>query len=219
MPKHNNALQDEHFRKDWQNRVKTWFNQPARKLRRRNARLAKAVRIFPRPVSGAIRPVVHPPTRRYNLKVRLGKGFTFEELKAAGINRHTAVAVGIAVDHRRKNKSEKTLKTNVQRLKEYKQKLILFPRNKKHPKKGDATKEQQTAAAQQTEVMPIKRSAGRLETVKAAELDAKVSAYATLRKARSDARLVGIREKRKKQKAEEDALKVAKGGGTGGDAQ
>jgi len=211
MPKHNNAIQDEHFHKDWQNRVKTWFNQPARKVRRRNARSAKAVRVFPRPVSGPLRPVVHPPTKRYNLKVRLGKGFTFEELKEAGVNKRMALAIGIAVDHRRKNKSEKSLKTNVQRLKEYKQKLILFPKNKKHPKKGDATKEQQGAAAQQTVVMPTKRPSGKLETVKASELDAKVSAYATLRKARSDARLVGIREKRKKQKAEEDAVKAAKG--------
>jgi len=49
----------------------------------------------------------------------------------------------------------------------------------------------------------------------AKDIDSKISAYATLRKARSDARLVGIREKRKKKKAEEDALaaqKSAKGG-------
>jgi hypothetical protein len=32
-------------------------------------------------VAGALRPVVHPPTQRYNFKTRLGRGFTLEELK------------------------------------------------------------------------------------------------------------------------------------------
>lgn len=81
MPKHNNAIPDNHFRKDWQTRVKTWFDQPGRKKRRRIARVKKAAAIFPRPVQGPLRPVVHPQSSRYNLKVRLGKGFTLEELK------------------------------------------------------------------------------------------------------------------------------------------
>lgn len=38
----NNVLPNAHFKKNWQSRVKTWFNQPARKLRRRNNRLTKA---------------------------------------------------------------------------------------------------------------------------------------------------------------------------------
>eukprot|EP00971_Amphidinium_carterae_P130588 2587028-Amphidinium_carterae.1 len=29
------------------------------------------------------RPLVHPPTAKYNMKLRLGRGFTFEELKEA----------------------------------------------------------------------------------------------------------------------------------------
>jgi hypothetical protein len=33
--KHNNVITKGHFKKDWQSRVKTWFNQPARKKRRR----------------------------------------------------------------------------------------------------------------------------------------------------------------------------------------
>ncbi len=81
MPSRNQAIQNIHFHKDWQERVKTWFNQPARKKRRRVARQAKAIRVFPRPVQGPIRPVVHPPTQRYNMKVRFGRGFTLEELK------------------------------------------------------------------------------------------------------------------------------------------
>jgi large subunit ribosomal protein L13e len=34
MVKHNNVIPNGHF-KGWQNYVKTWFNQPARKQRRR----------------------------------------------------------------------------------------------------------------------------------------------------------------------------------------
>ncbi|RRT78912.1 hypothetical protein BHE74_00006279 [Ensete ventricosum] len=53
MVKHNNVVPNGHFKKHWQNYVKTWFNQPARKTRRRIGRLktykAKLV-IFPRRV-------------------------------------------------------------------------------------------------------------------------------------------------------------------------
>lgn len=35
MVKHNNVVPNGHFKKHWQNYVKTWFNQPARKTRRR----------------------------------------------------------------------------------------------------------------------------------------------------------------------------------------
>jgi hypothetical protein len=35
MVKHNNVVPNGHFKKHWQNYVKTWFNQPARKKRRR----------------------------------------------------------------------------------------------------------------------------------------------------------------------------------------
>jgi len=211
MPSKNKVIPVGHFHKDWQNRVKTWFDQPARKKRRRLARVTKAVRVFPRPVQGPLRPVVHAPTQRYNMKVRLGRGFSLDELKEAGVNRYQALSIGIAVDHRRKNKSDKSFKTNVQRLKEYKNKLVLFPRHNKKPKTGEATKEQREKAEQQHGVLlPIRKRSTRLETVKSKDVDTKASAYATLRKARSDARLVGIREKRKKQKAEEAALATTK---------
>lgn len=46
-----------------------------------SAREKKAVRIFPRPTAGPLRPVVHSQTLKYNMKVRAGRGFTLEELK------------------------------------------------------------------------------------------------------------------------------------------
>lgn len=42
---------------------------------------------------------------QYNSKVRLGRGFNVEELKEAGISKKMALTIGIAVDHRRTNKS------------------------------------------------------------------------------------------------------------------
>jgi large subunit ribosomal protein L13e len=38
------VLHRNHFRKDWQERVKTWFDQPGKKHSRRVARQAKAVK-------------------------------------------------------------------------------------------------------------------------------------------------------------------------------
>jgi hypothetical protein len=49
-------------------------------------------------------------------------------LQAAGIPKKLAPTIGISVDHRRKNKSLEGLQANVQRLKTYKAKLVIFPR-------------------------------------------------------------------------------------------
>nr|XP_060614622.1 large ribosomal subunit protein eL13-like [Anolis sagrei ordinatus] len=113
-PSRNGMILKPHFHKDWQRRVATWFNQPARKIRRRKARQAKAFRIAPRPVSGTIRPVVRCPTVRYHTKVWAGRGFSLEELRMAGINKKFARMIGIAVDPRRRNRSTEALQTNVQ---------------------------------------------------------------------------------------------------------
>ena len=99
------------------------MNQAGKKKSRRLARAARAAAIAPRPLK-LLRPAVHCPTQRYSAKVRLGKGFTLEELKAAGLTAQYARTVGIAVDHRRTNKSAESLAINVARLEEYKSKLI-----------------------------------------------------------------------------------------------
>merc|ERR1712076_178109 len=163
MVKHNNVIPNAHFHKDWENRVRTWFNQPARKLRRRENRVKKALAVAPRPVAGAVRPVVQCPTVRYNMKTRFGKGFTLEELKEAGINRKVARTIGIAVDHRRKNKSEESLKLNVQRLKEYKSKLVVFPRKAGKAKAGDSEAAELAAVEQLSGVvLPIAKESKRI---------------------------------------------------------
>eukprot|EP00178_Gracilaria_changii_P006273 TRINITY_DN20798_c0_g1_i1.p1 TRINITY_DN20798_c0_g1~~TRINITY_DN20798_c0_g1_i1.p1 ORF type:complete len:230 (+),score=44.58 TRINITY_DN20798_c0_g1_i1:45-692(+) len=200
--KHNNAIPRNHFKKDWQSRVRTWFNQPARKVRRRANRAKKAANVFPRPVKGLLRPVVQAPTKKYNTKARFGRGFTLDELKAAGVSRYQARTIGISVDHRRKNRSEESLQRNVARLEEYKAKLILFPRKAGKPKKGafvnDATKEDMEAATQLEGVQqPINREPAPVEFRAITEEDKKKSAFSTLKRHRHWAAKVGVRAKRK----------------------
>merc|ERR1712216_1046929 len=134
--KHNNMIAKEHFKKYWQRYVKTWFDQPAKKKARRLARQKKAAAVAPRPVAGSLRSLVHPPTARYNIKVRLGRGFSLAEIKAAGLGKKEAQSLGIAVDHRRRNKSVEGQEANVQRLREYRSKLVVFPKHAAHQKKG-----------------------------------------------------------------------------------
>merc|ERR1712139_575516 len=94
--------------------------------------------VFPRP-AGKLRPAVHSMTQRHNMKVRKGKGFTKDELKAAGVSMKKALSIGISMDHRRRNHCEESLKENSDRLKEYMSKLMVFPRKSK-AKKGDTPK-------------------------------------------------------------------------------
>merc|ERR1711994_954682 len=124
----NRVLPNAHFRKrkTWAKLTKTWFNQPAKKVARRSARAAKAASVAPRPVAGSLRSVVQCPTFRYNAKARVGRGFTYDELKGAGLSATEAKQIGICVDHRRRNKSAENLQRNVQRLKEYKGKLVIL---------------------------------------------------------------------------------------------
>ena len=203
-PKGNNMLPNAHFHKLWQKRIKTWFDQPARKLRRRRARIAKAKAIAPRPVAGLLRSIVRCPSNRYNKKVRFGRGFTLEELKAAGVGRNEAKSIGIAVDYRRTNRSVESLQINAQRLKEYKSRLILFPRHINKPKKGDSNAEDLKLAAQlRGPILPIKKLVRREKPIPITDELKNFEVYKHLRRIKADARLVGKREKKAKEATEE----------------
>merc|ERR1712029_132051 len=185
------------------------MGQPARKLRRHQTRVAKAARIAPRPL-GKLRPAVHCPTYKYNVKVRAGKGFTLEELKAAGLSKKHGQTIGIAVDHRRRNKSVESLQLNAQRLKEYKSKLVLFPLNSKKPRKGDASAEELSKAVQLAgEVMPVKPVVKRARAMEITDDMKKFGAFQSIRQARAYKRLHGIRAK-KAADAEADELSKKK---------
>ncbi len=206
--KHNNVLPRNHFRKDWQSRVKTWFDQPGKKLRRRRARVEKASKVAPRPVD-KLRPVVHCPTAKYNMKVRAGRGFTFEELKAASIPRKFARTIGIAVDHRRSNRSQETMDVNVERLTSYKSKLILFPRKQGKAKKGDSDASAIKEAKQSSisTIFTISQPKVDLTPRSITEEEKSANAYKSLRMARSDARLSGKRAAKAKKDAEAEEAK------------
>ncbi|CAO3667106.1 unnamed protein product [Umbelopsis ramanniana] len=204
--KHNNQLPNQHFRKDWQRRVKTWFDQPGRKKSRRIARIQKAASIAPRPVDGLLRPAVRCPTIKYNTKLRAGRGFTLEELKEAGVNRKQARTIGISVDHRRRNKSQESLELNVQRLKAYQAKLIVFPRKAGKPKNGDAA-DVSGVSQLKGAVLPIEQVVAGEEARAIKPEEKELNAFQKLRYARSEARTLGAREKRARDKAEEEAQK------------
>jgi len=203
MGKGNNMIPNQHFHKWWQRHVRTWFNQPARKIRRRQNRIIKAKAVFPRPAAGPIRPVVRCPTIRYHTKLRTGRGFTLEEIKGAGLTYGFAKTIGIAVDRRRRNKSLESRQRNIQRLKEYRSKLILFPLNAKKIRKGESSVEECKLATQlKGDVMPLKKEQPVIEFREVTGAEKKFKAFATLRKSRTDARMVGIRAKRAKEAAE-----------------
>lgn len=200
-----------HFHKDWQRYIKTWFDQPMRKKRRHQKRVEKAKRIAPRPLK-RLRPIVRCPTARFNMRQRQGRGFTLEELKTAGVSPKVAQTIGIAVDKRRKNKSVESLQQNVQRLKEYKSKLILFPIHKKKAKKTDSSEQECQMAQQVTgDILPIKkgRQADTEAPRKVTDAETKFSAFHTARQARVNKKLAPGRAKRAKER-EAEAKEKAK---------
>jgi large subunit ribosomal protein L13e len=155
-----------------------------------------------------LRPVVTGQTVKYNTKKRLGRGFTFEELKEAGISSKMAPTIGIAVDHRRRNRSLESLQENVNRLKAYKASLVLFPRPNRKPKAGEANAADIKAVEQLTgTIMPIRKEAPALQKVAITAEMKSASAYGTLRMARMNKRMAGIRKKRTEDAAaaEKDA--------------
>ena len=208
MVRHNNQVPNQHFHKEWQLRVKTWFNQAARKQRRHKKRVVKAARCFPRPVE-SLRPIVRCPSRRYSMKLREGRGFSYAELKAAHISPLYARTIGIAVDKRRRNKSMESLRTNVARLQEYVKNLMILPINPAKVHAGETPKEEFAKAVQHKgEIMPFaKKTPLTIGSMVLTEKDRKVSAYGTLRMARADARY-GKRHMR--QKARRDKRAAAK---------
>ncbi|KAI0001948.1 ribosomal protein L13e [Russula vinacea] len=180
----NNVLPGNHFRKDWQRRVKTWFDQPGRKLRRRNARKAKAAALGVRPLT-LLRPAVRGQTVRYNAKIREGRGFTLNELKEAGISRKTI---------------------NIERLKAYKERLVVFPRKTGKPKKGDSSPDDLKAPTTR-QTLPLPPPSVPEQPRKITQEEREFNAYKTLRNNRAETRFEGVRKIRAAKKEEEEAAK------------
>merc|ERR1712071_267339 len=128
-------------------------------------------------------PVVSDPLSN----ARVGRGFSYEELKNAGMSATEAKQIGIFVDTRRRNKSAENLSRNVQRLKEYKQKIVIL-------KKGAACD-----IAQNTErkVMALAQPVVAVESQAITEEMKKGSVYQAFHMARANVKFAGQREKRR----------------------
>ena len=105
-----------------------------------------------------------------------------------------------------------SLSANVARLKAYRERLILFPRRVGQHKKTDSSKEEVEGhkegktVRKTVSVLPIENiaRANAIGEVSKSEMgEGESAAYRRLRDARSEARLVGVREKRAKAKADE----------------
>ncbi|KAL3738578.1 hypothetical protein ACJRO7_020019 [Eucalyptus globulus] len=156
MVKHNNVVPNGHFRKHWQNYVETWFNQLILMLFILcPARQKNAVKIFPRPTAGPLRP--------------------------------------------------HCLHANVQRLKTYKAKLVVFPRRARKFKAGDSTPEELANATQvQGTYLPIVREKPAVELVEVTDEMKSFNAYAKLRVERMNKRHMGARMKKAAEAEKED---------------
>ena len=132
-------------------------------------------------------------------------------IQEAGIARKLAPTIGISVDSRRQNQSVESLKINVDRLKAYQARLILFPRKAGQHKKGDASKEELSAAKDAPRsfraALPIATRDTEIKTISKSDMPKAVEggAYRALREARAAARHQGKKEKREKDKNDEAA--------------
>ncbi|MBA0553449.1 hypothetical protein Golob_012631, partial [Gossypium lobatum] len=94
---------------------------------------------------------------------------------------------------------------NVQRLKTYKAKLVVFPRRARKSKAGDSTAEELATATQmQGPYMPISREKPSVELVKVTEEMKSFKAYNKLRVERTNARHIGARLKKAAEAEKED---------------
>merc|ERR1719247_709914 len=139
------------------------------------------------------------------MKLRAGRGFTLEELKEANIPRRQARTIGIAVDHRRRNKCTESLQLNANRLKLYKSKLMLFPRGSK-AKQGDTARSELKNVTQNTNkhILPLPKISLREKSTKiTAEMtDSKKTAFAIIRDSRLKKKQLGKMLKKQQESKE-----------------
>jgi large subunit ribosomal protein L13e len=199
MVKHNNFVPNIHCKKKWLQssrgplKVKLHLNQATQKKARRLKRAEKRAAQAPAPLE-KLRPVVHCPTQKYSQKTRLGRGFTLEELKAVQLHPSYAQTIGIAIDWRRRNHSEEVLAVNVARLEEYKSNLVILK------KKEDVTP---TGIVTQGPIQPPVKSPPTLEMMDMTDALKSNLAFTTMRVARQETKVAGLRIAVANRKAKE----------------
>merc|ERR1739848_632575 len=98
--------------------------------------------------------------------------------------------IGICVDERRRNKSAENLQRNVQRVKEYKGKLVIL-------KKGAACNVEQNT---ERKVMSLAAPVSKIESAKITEDMKKGSVYQAFHMARDNVKYAGQRAKRRAER-------------------
>lgn len=213
----NNPIPRNQWRKHWypgpahKGHIRMHFNQQIKAKIRRTHRRTKAIRMFPKPVR-KLRPIVRCPTKKYNMKLRQGAGFSFQELKKVKLDPRYAASIGIAVDKRRKNRCQESLDLNVARLKKYLSVLVLFPSNRGDPYgKGERFSEvkdrRMVISQNRRQKGPLRfRPEPAMEKCrKLTEQEKHRHIFYFLRKVQRDQKLIGIRAKRQKKREDKAA--------------
>ncbi|KAL5072219.1 hypothetical protein RYX36_023106 [Vicia faba] len=136
--------------------------------------------------------------------------FAVPPLYATGDDRNGIAVVLEAEDGTDWNRSLEGLQANVQRLKTYKAKLVVFPRRGRKTKAGDSTPEELANATQvQGSYLPIMREKPAVELVKITDEMKAFKAYYKLRLERTNKRHLGARLKRAAEAEKEDNKIIA----------
>jgi large subunit ribosomal protein L13e len=122
----------------------------------------------------------------------------------AKVTKQEARGIGISVDYRRRNKCNESLQLNVQRLKTYKARLVVFP-----TKKGQEWSEDMKSAVQleTPNVLKITQKKDKLEVRAITEEEKEFRPSAKVRAVRMNKRQVGPRFVKERAAAEEAAKK------------
>ena len=93
-------------------------------------------------------------------------------------------------------------------MKEYKSKLIIFPKKASAPKAGDSDPSELAVPTQlQGKIMPIVASKPSIKARMITDEEKKIDCFKTMRIERANRRLAGVRAKRKKEAEEAAAMK------------
>ncbi|KAI5172772.1 large subunit ribosomal protein L13e [Nematocida sp. LUAm3] len=174
--KHNNAISTGRKRKGAL-KHKTWFSQPIQRKLRKEVRREKAKVISPMNTE-VLRPVVMCNSRRYNMKERLGRGFSFAEIKVAGLTADDARKMGIAVDPRRHSYSEEGLQRNVSRIQEYLSKCTVY----KTKGEGKAA----GAVQHRGIILPPKKTLPTIEAIPISQVNSQITVCNQINKLRNE---------------------------------
>ena len=126
-------------------------------------------------------------------------------MQLAKISKKEAKGLGIAVDHRRRNKCNESLQLNANRLKKYQARLVVFPR-----KKGvEWTEAMTSAVANRTpNVLEISANVKEDKPRAVTSEEKEFSAYGKIRVERMNLRQVGPRFVAAREEAEKEAAKT-----------